>query len=82
VPEYLQAAYEALTKDTIAEQSVLEIREIPIVGQCAACGWEGELTVGHGFECTACAAPIPELSSGRELFLEKVEIEQDDNETD
>ncbi|MCI5223011.1 MAG: hydrogenase maturation nickel metallochaperone HypA [Candidatus Electrothrix sp. AR4] len=80
VPEYLETAYEALTKDTIAEQSVLEIREIPIVGRCAACGWKGELAVDYDFACPACTAPIPEVISGQELYLETIEIEQDDKE--
>ncbi|RWX43944.1 hydrogenase nickel incorporation protein HypA/HybF [Candidatus Electrothrix aarhusensis] len=75
VPEYLQTAYEALTKDTIAEQSVLEIREIPIVGCCTACGWKGELAVDYGFACPVCAAPTPEVISGQELYLETIEVE-------
>lgn len=82
VPEYLQTAYEALTKDTIAEQSVLKIREIPIVGYCAACGWEGELAVDYGFVCPACGAMTPELISGQELYLETIEVEQNDNAAD
>jgi len=77
VPEYLQTAYAALTKDTIAEDSVLEIREIPAAGCCGNCGWQGEL-LNNVFECPACAAPITDLHAGQELYLENIELEQDD----
>ena len=82
VPEYLQTAYTALTKGTIAEQSVLEIREIPIIGRCAACGWEGELAADYDFTCPACAAPILDILSGQEVYLETIEVEQDDHTAD
>lgn len=80
VPEYLQAAYEALTQGTVAENSVLEIREIPVAGRCTACGREGELDMSEGFICPKCAAPVFEMISGRELFLEQMEIEQDETD--
>ena len=54
VPEYLQAAYESLTQGTVAEHSTLEIREIPVTGQCPACGWEGEVNIDIGFTCPEC----------------------------
>ena len=77
VPEYLQTAYEALTKGTIAEGSLLEIREIPAAGRCSICGWQGEL-LNNVFDCPACAAPIADMYAGQELYLENIELEQDD----
>jgi hydrogenase nickel incorporation protein HypA/HybF len=81
VPDYLQTAYEALTKGTIAEGSVLEIREILAAGRCGACGWQGALA-NNVFACPACAAPIADLSAGQELYLETIELEQDDTTGD
>lgn len=77
VPEYLQTAYTALTKGTIAEDSLLEIREIPAAGRCGCCGWQGELP-NNVFACPACAAPIADMCAGQELYLENIELEQDD----
>ncbi len=77
VPEYLQFAYEQLTKDTIAEGSSLEISHKPIIGKCGACGWQGEMDI-DGFLCKQCNAHSAEIVSGRELYLESLEIEEDD----
>jgi len=77
VPEYLQFAYENLAKETIAEGSKLEISQKPVIRKCNACGWQGEMDP-TGFGCQECGSANVEVISGRELYLESLEIEEDD----
>jgi hydrogenase nickel incorporation protein HypA/HybF len=76
VPEYLQQAYEVLTKETPAQGSALEVKNTPVIGQCEDCGWQGELSKG-GFACRKCASPSAQITGGMELYLESLEIEED-----
>ncbi len=77
VPEYLQFAYETLTKNTIIEGSVLEISTKPIIGKCKKCGWEGEMSVAC-FRCQKCESNNAEIIGGRELYLKSLEAEEDE----
>jgi hydrogenase nickel incorporation protein HypA/HybF len=77
VPEYLREAYQVLTKETPAEGSVLEVRSTPIVGKCLDCGWEGELEEPF-FVCGGCDSCRGEIVGGKELYLESLEVEQDE----
>lgn len=80
VPENLVFAYEVLTRDTPAAGSELELRFVPIKARCRDCGWEGEVHQPL-FLCGACNMGNIELLSGKELYVENLEIEQeDDNE--
>lgn len=77
VPEYLQQAYEILTKDTIAEGSALEVKPAPIIGRCEDCGWQGELPRCEFF-CQACGSSKAEIVGGMELYLDNMEIETEE----
>ena len=78
VPEYLQFAYGELTKDTIADGSTLEVKTAPAAGTCEECGWSGEFT-DSGFVCGQCSSRKAELTGGRELYLESLEVEQEED---
>ena len=77
VPDNLAFAYEVLSRDTPAAGSMLEIVELLLRGQCADCGWEGEL---HGavFQCAACEAFNIRTLGGMELYLDALELEEDE----
>ncbi|MBN1270153.1 MAG: hydrogenase maturation nickel metallochaperone HypA [Kiritimatiellae bacterium] len=77
VPDYLREAYGILTKETPAEGSDLEIRSVPILGKCRACGWQGELQEAV-FECPKCGSLDVEMVGGTELYLESMEVEQEE----
>ena len=76
VPDYLQFAYENLSKGTPVEGSKLEVVSPPLNGTCLQCGWTGELKAAL-FECPSCKSTRGKLNSGRELYLENLEIEHD-----
>lgn len=77
VPEYLDFAYEVLTRDTPAAGSALVVSLQPITARCEACGWDGELEPGI-FLCQACAGTQLTQLTGMELYLDKLEVECDD----
>jgi len=74
VPDFLQSAYEMVTKDTPAEGSDLEIAHVTIKAKCSACGWEGEIPKTD-FHCPKCKSSDIEVSGGMELYLESIEVE-------
>lgn len=78
VPETLRCAYEILARDTVAAGSSLEIVATPATGCCRACGWEGDVTP-DALRCRSCGAGALTLTGGKELRLEALEVEADDN---
>ncbi len=77
VPENLTFAYEVLTRDTAAAASRLEIVSVPINARCRACGWTGDIQ-SPLFLCGACNSGEIELVTGKELYLDNLEIETDE----
>ena len=77
IPEYLAFAYETLTKDTFAEGSTIEVVQVPAAARCRSCGWQGQ-TGEDIFRCTECGSTDLEIEGGKELYLESIEVEQDD----
>ena len=75
IPEHLQFAYETLTRETSLEGSSLEVRSVPLTGQCEHCGWKGEMTDTF-FECRECTSSKGMLLGGMELYLDNLEIEE------
>ena len=76
VPENLTFAYDVLTRDTPAAGSELELRFVPIRAKCGDCEWQGEIQQPL-FLCGGCNSGNIELLSGKELYVENLEIEQD-----
>ena len=75
VPEFMEQAYKILTKDTVAEDSTLEIERWPIAGRCEDCGWCGEMPRGK-FVCQKCGSARAKITGGMELYLDNIEIEE------
>ena len=76
VPDNLMFAYGILSKDTIVEGSVLEVRPLPVVGKCETCGWQGEMAKDN-FSCEECKSDKVELVGGTELYLDNLEVTTD-----
>ena len=74
VPESMDMAFEVLTQDTPAAGAKLEIRRIPVVIDCRKCGWHGEVKPSL-IRCTQCASGDVQVVSGKELYLESLEVE-------
>ncbi|MFC1454283.1 hydrogenase maturation nickel metallochaperone HypA [Verrucomicrobiota bacterium] len=74
VPASLKMAYKILTKNTPAEGSSLLVKTIPIKLKCRQCGWEGSIR-DIGFICRKCGGVETDITAGKELSLESIEVE-------
>ena len=75
VPELLESAFEMYRRDTIASDARLEVEVIAVRFRCRACDGEAFL---DDTSCAACGARDPEVVAGRDLVLERLEIETPD----
>lgn len=76
VPDYLETAYQVLTRDTPLDNSEMVLDVRPVVGRCRACSWEGEIQPPF-FQCGQCEALDVEMTAGKELYLDRLEVEAD-----
>lgn len=74
VPEFLHTAFEIFKKDTIANESELEIEEVPLKIECKKCG-KNMVKDDFVFICAHCGSTDLKTLSGKELVLEKMELE-------
>lgn len=74
VPEYLQTAYEVLTKDTLLDGSKMILRTLPVTVKCKQCNWTGTIELPV-FACGDCGAFRVDVTGGRELYLDRMEVE-------
>jgi hydrogenase nickel incorporation protein HypA/HybF len=78
VPESLRLAYEILSQGTPLAGSALDLQDRPVTGRCQTCGWRGAIEESV-FLCPDCGSANLEVISGMELYLDCLEVEQDDS---
>jgi hydrogenase nickel incorporation protein HypA/HybF len=74
VPELLESAFDTYKKGTLAEGARLEIVLVPVKLRCPDCGGEA-VREDTDFSCAACGSRRVEIVAGRELVVEKIELE-------
>jgi hydrogenase nickel incorporation protein HypA/HybF len=74
VPEAVEQNFRMITPGTIAEGAALEIDWVPLRCRCKGCGVEYDATPDD-FTCPACRAADFAIISGREMFIESMEVE-------
>jgi len=72
----LTFCFNLLAKSTIAEHASLTIEKVPIRGYCSQCEKEFVITENR-YHCTSCGNAHIELTSGRELQIDHLEIEDE-----
>lgn len=80
VPDCIRFYFEILSKGTVAEGAALEAEEIPLTGQCKNCSKKFVIK-NYVFRCPYCESPNVEIISGRELFIESIEVDSDENKS-
>ena len=63
-----------LSKGTIAEGAVLNVETVPAKAACRDCGETFELKE-FDWTCPGCGGTSLQISSGKELFVESIEVE-------
>ena len=74
VPSALAFSFELVAQGTPVEGSDLEMEEIPATGKCHACGAESQLN-SFPLQCKTCGNLDLELIAGEELYVESLEME-------
>jgi hydrogenase nickel incorporation protein HypA/HybF len=77
VPKLAQDFFGYISKGTIAEDAIIDIKNVPTIIKCKICGNEGNINPGKlSFVCPKCGMDKMEiLSSGREWRIESLEVE-------
>jgi len=75
VEDSMQFFFEYLAGDTIAAGAQLVIEHVPIVIRCLQCGKESEVEQLDIYTCPHCGEHAVELVSGREFFVDSIEVE-------
>jgi hydrogenase nickel incorporation protein HypA/HybF len=74
VVECLEFAFPIVAKDTLAEEAILKIENIPLKIYCYRCRKEFQLDEVN-FHCPQCKDGNIQITSGRELIIQKIEVE-------
>jgi len=76
-PECVRYYFSILSRDTIAEGAVMEAEKIPLKIRCKKCAEEEVLSDVEVplFTCSRCQSGEVEIVSGKELFVENIEVE-------
>jgi hydrogenase nickel incorporation protein HypA/HybF len=77
VPELLESAFDTYKKGTLAEGACLDTVIVPLKLRCSDCGGE-KVRDDVDFSCAACGSRRIEIVEGRELIVEKIELETGD----
>ncbi len=73
IPEAVEFAFEACSQGTLAADATLEIRHIPGLGHCLACGKQSEIQSLTDC-CSHCGGYGLEILQGQEMNLIEMEI--------
>jgi len=74
IPQALRFAWDVATEGTRLAGSTLEIEEVAAAAYCPACEAQRELP-DLRLRCPVCGGPTPQLVRGKELDLQRVELD-------
>jgi hydrogenase nickel incorporation protein HypA/HybF len=74
VPDCIQFYFDSLSKGTIAQGAVLHFESVPAKLRCRDCStiFQPQDTL---WACPQCGGQSVEISKGRELYIESMEVE-------
>lgn len=74
-PEALRFCFETLAEGTVAAMAALTMERTPLTGLCRQCRQTFPVTLRDRFFCPHCHTATVDIVSGRELYVEQVEVE-------
>jgi hydrogenase nickel incorporation protein HypA/HybF len=74
VPSALTFSFDLVAQGTSVEGAELALEEVPATGKCRACGAESQLEC-FPLQCAACEGFDLEIVAGEELYVESLEME-------
>lgn len=78
--EALAFCFEVVTRDTPLEGSALEIESVPVAIRCDPCGLIVELPEAPPFRCPRCDQASAAIVRGKELEVESIDVEDEDQD--
>ena len=79
VPDSIQFYFDLLSQGTLAEGAELVIERRPGQIRCASCGRIYEPLDGQFWICPVCHAWGGEVLTGKELYVESIEVTREDH---
>ena len=73
-PDALLFCFDSVTKNTAAENAVLQIEMIPLCGKCFDCDKEFSVTY-YVFKCPHCGSLAIQTITGRELQVASIDMD-------
>jgi len=70
----LKFAFKNFCRNTIAEEAVLKMVPIPLLGKCRNCNETFKIKKDE-FKCLKCGSLKVDIISGEDLYVENIEIE-------
>jgi hydrogenase nickel incorporation protein HypA/HybF len=77
VPDSLQFCFSAVVHNTPLESAVMEIEHTPFTVTCHACGRATESEPGLAL-CPACGSVDTEITSGTELQVVSIDVDEEE----
>jgi hydrogenase nickel incorporation protein HypA/HybF len=74
VPDCVQFYFDQISKNTIAEGAALNFETKPTQLKCRQCG-TAFTPANHEWACPQCQEASVEITSGRECYLESIEVD-------
>jgi hydrogenase nickel incorporation protein HypA/HybF len=74
IDESVQFYFDFVSKETMAEGAKLIFKKVPVRFRCRSCGKEFDFQ-GEQWTCPDCGSSGPEIVTGREFYLESIEVE-------
>jgi hydrogenase nickel incorporation protein HypA/HybF len=78
VPDLLESAFDISKKGTLADGARLTIETVPVKLRCPDCGG-ATVREDADFSCAGCGSRRVEILEGRELVVERIELETDED---
>jgi len=75
VPRFVEHYYDIITEGTPLHGAKIDAEQVPAVAECRSCGASFELGE-MDFTCPECGGGDTELKTGRELFVEYIEVKE------
>jgi hydrogenase nickel incorporation protein HypA/HybF len=76
VPDLLESAFATYKTGTLAEGARLTLEVVPVKLRCPDCGG-ATVREETDFSCAACGSRRVEIVEGRELIVDRIELETD-----
>ena len=73
--EALDFAFEVAARDTAVEGAKVVIEKKPVVVHCPHCDQDQALETPQRFVCPVCRTPVSKIVSGRELNVDRIQLE-------